>query len=317
MLGEVISAFEAESVKRNIHVHLEADAFSPWIVRSDPTGLRQVVSNLLANAIQYSDNGPVHVRMEDVGADEVSRTIEISFEDEGCGLSEQNLNNIFQSFERILDDDANSPTAEPLDSALGSEAKPLQIGLGLAFTARFVRLNNGQVKMSSDGEGKGTKVSITIPFRKILQERFAKRELPLKIPLPTPCDDLDMGCLQTDSIPPQFSTFAGPEISLKDVEPDTFKSSNALSPSSEALLTPSNPNLTIGASHPRPSVKPLEHRLAILVAEDNPLNSRLLETRLRKRGHDVTVAVNGQDCFNVFSKRQKTFDAILMDMQVC
>jgi len=57
-------------------------------------------------------------------------------------------------------------------------------------------------------------------------------------------------------------------------------------------------------------------KLTILVAEDNPLNSQLLETRLRRRGHVIRVAGNGHECFDAFTKSPAVFDVVLMDIQV-
>jgi CheY-like chemotaxis protein len=52
------------------------------------------------------------------------------------------------------------------------------------------------------------------------------------------------------------------------------------------------------------------------VAKDNPLNSRLLETRLTRRGHAVKVAVEGKACVDAFKSTPQAFDIILMDIQV-
>ncbi len=56
--------------------------------------------------------------------------------------------------------------------------------------------------------------------------------------------------------------------------------------------------------------------LNILVAEDNPLNSRILETRLTKKGHKVRLVLDGQGCIDAFENSPASFDIILMDIQV-
>lgn len=63
---------------------------------------------------------------------------------------------------------------------------------------------------------------------------------------------------------------------------------------------------------PQPEIR----NLNVLVAEDNPLNSRLLEERLRKRGHVVTVKINGQACADAVKATPDGFDIVLMDIQV-
>ncbi|KAL2879182.1 hypothetical protein SGCOL_005607 [Colletotrichum sp. CLE4] len=59
-----------------------------------------------------------------------------------------------------------------------------------------------------------------------------------------------------------------------------------------------------------------ETKLQVLIAEDDPINSRILRKRLEKSGHQVTHAVNGEDCATVYKERPETFDIVLMDMQM-
>ncbi|KAF6823305.1 sensor histidine kinase response [Colletotrichum musicola] len=57
-------------------------------------------------------------------------------------------------------------------------------------------------------------------------------------------------------------------------------------------------------------------KLHVLIAEDDPINLRILRKRLEKSGHQVSHAVNGEDCATVYRDRPRTFDVILMDMQM-
>jgi nitrogen-specific signal transduction histidine kinase len=56
--------------------------------------------------------------------------------------------------------------------------------------------------------------------------------------------------------------------------------------------------------------------LQILVAEDDPVNSRIIQKRLEKSGHDVHHTVNGEDCASAYGEKPAFFDVVLMDMQV-
>jgi PleD family two-component response regulator len=58
-----------------------------------------------------------------------------------------------------------------------------------------------------------------------------------------------------------------------------------------------------------------EH-LQILVAEDDPVNSRIIQKRLEKSGHQVHHTVNGEDCASAYGDKHVFFDVVLMDMQV-
>lgn len=57
-------------------------------------------------------------------------------------------------------------------------------------------------------------------------------------------------------------------------------------------------------------------KLQVLVAEDDPINMKILQRRLEKAGHEVYHAVNGEDCATVYKEKPASFDVILMDMQV-
>ncbi|KAI2468178.1 hsp90-like protein [Annulohypoxylon bovei var. microspora] len=58
------------------------------------------------------------------------------------------------------------------------------------------------------------------------------------------------------------------------------------------------------------------NKLKVLVAEDDPINMKILKKRLEKTGHEVYHAVNGEDCAAVYKERPGGFDVILMDMQM-
>lgn len=58
-----------------------------------------------------------------------------------------------------------------------------------------------------------------------------------------------------------------------------------------------------------------EH-LQVLIAEDDPINMKIMRKRLERAGHEVSHAVNGEDCATVYRGKSSAFDVILMDMQV-
>jgi anti-sigma regulatory factor (Ser/Thr protein kinase) len=58
-----------------------------------------------------------------------------------------------------------------------------------------------------------------------------------------------------------------------------------------------------------------EH-MRVLVAEDDPVNSRIIKKRLEKLGHEVYLTVNGEECADTYSNKTGFFDIVLMDMQV-
>ena len=66
----------------------------------------------------------------------------------------------------------------------------------------------------------------------------------------------------------------------------------------------------------KPASKSAEPSLHILVAEDDPINSKILQKRLEKFGHSVHMTGNGKECAFAYRENPQSFNAILMDIQV-
>jgi hypothetical protein len=62
---------------------------------------------------------------------------------------------------------------------------------------------------------------------------------------------------------------------------------------------------------------PTADHMRVLVAEDDPVNSRIIKKRLEKAGHEVYLTVNGEECASAYGEKTGFFDIVLMDMQVC
>jgi light-regulated signal transduction histidine kinase (bacteriophytochrome) len=75
------------------------------------------------------------------------------------------------------------------------------------------------------------------------------------------------------------------------------------------------PQELLPAPTPAP-VKLTADRMRVLVAEDDPVNSRIVKKRLEKMQHNVYLTVNGEECASAFGENPKDFDVVLMDMQV-
>ena len=113
-------------------------------LKCDPVRLAQVIANLLTNAARYTDLGgtvTLHARRQD-------EQIVISVADNGTGIASDMLERIFEPFVQ------NKRTQ---DRAQGG------LGLGLALVKNLVSLHGGEVAARSDGPGKGSVFSITLP----------------------------------------------------------------------------------------------------------------------------------------------------------
>jgi hypothetical protein len=167
--------------------------------------------------------------------------------------------------------------------------------------------------MSSE-PGRGTRVSIKIPFRKALQ--VDPKKAPIELSLPTPPSDITNNPISVAfRRRSQNPAHPGPI----DITTPLSTASTDQTPGSETSSSITFPDTSSPASsrYPFPEVGVRRQKFHVLIAEDNPLNSRLLETRLTKRGHTVKVTVDGQVCADTFKRSPEAFDIILMDLQVC
>lgn len=107
----------------------------------DANKIKQVVSNILLNAIKFSDQGTIRCELAKKGPD-----VCVSIHDQGCGIPKSSLEKIFDRFYQ----------AHP-----GQKGS----GIGLTIAKAWVDAHGGKIWAESEGEGKGTTVRFTLPFK--------------------------------------------------------------------------------------------------------------------------------------------------------
>ena len=118
---------------------------SPLEMQLDPARLRQVLLNLLGNAVKFTDKGGVRVR---ASRHEARGEIRIVIEDTGIGIAKEDQARLFVKFSQVD----------------GSYRRRHQgAGLGLVITKSLVQRMGGTIAMDSEGAGKGTRVTLTFP----------------------------------------------------------------------------------------------------------------------------------------------------------
>jgi signal transduction histidine kinase len=114
------------------------------VTMCDSDRIREAIDNLVSNAIKYS---PIGGKIAILVTHEDNHTV-IRVTDEGAGLSPEDLGRLFGRFQRL----SAKPTAGESST-----------GLGLSIVKRIIDMHGGEVKANSDGPGKGSTFTITLP----------------------------------------------------------------------------------------------------------------------------------------------------------
>lgn len=139
-------ACEAKEIDCETELATDADA-----ITGDPVRLEQVIWNVVSNAVKFTPSrGKVKVRLE-----RADPFVQITISDTGQGIQPDHLPHIFNRYWQ--------PAGSDRRRAGG-------LGLGLSLTRHIVELHGGTVRAESDGEGKGTKFVITLPYRAVRLE---------------------------------------------------------------------------------------------------------------------------------------------------
>ncbi len=117
----------------------------PLLVHSDSTRIKEVVSNLLQNAVKYTDRGSITVRLKNASSGD---SVMIEVQDTGMGISEQHLTSIFEPFMQV--------------HKTSSENSRGGIGLGLSIVKRHLEQIGGTINVESE-LGRGSLFRITLP----------------------------------------------------------------------------------------------------------------------------------------------------------
>ena len=150
VLDDVTAMVAGAAYAKRLELITHMDPSAPFALRGDPARLRQVLVNLAANAIKFTEQGEVIIRagLARNGGDQALLRFEVS--DTGIGIEPDALSRIFDAFSQ-----ADGSTTRRYGGT----------GLGLAISKRLVALFGGEIGVSSQ-PGKGSTFWITVPFDK-------------------------------------------------------------------------------------------------------------------------------------------------------
>jgi len=357
--------------EKGLELLCEVDPEVPGIVRGDSDRMRQVVVNLVSNAIKFTEAGEVALRVQLESQEGNEGTLHFAVTDTGIGIPPEKQESIFEPFMQ-----ADTSTTRKYGGT----------GLGLTISSRLVEMMGGKMWVKSE-IGQGTQFHFTLRFaiaekptqpeliahpellrgvkvllvddnltnrrilegmlkrwemlstsvesgEKALRELSAAREA--GVPYRLILTDMHMpemdGFQMIDRIRQRSNLSTATIVMLtsaghrgdavrcqelgvaaylmKPIRQSELREAIArvLGAREQGGAIPLVTRYTLGsAGDPRPFIR-------ILVAEDNLVNQRLTTRLLEKRGHLVTVAVNGREALDALEKEK--YDLIFMDVQM-
>lgn len=302
------------------------DADVPEALLGDGTRLRQILVNLVGNAIKFTAEGHVAVRAR-VTPDANGECLHLLVEDTGIGISDDQQARLFTPFMQ-----ASTTTA----SRYGGT------GLGLSIARHLAELMGGTISLRST-LGTGTTFDVALPLRPAppLSHAETRPRLDgLRVAVVADCP-AERDALQAvlrrvgahavaDTADAQATVIVQPlahppavhrdqpvlVLAPTGVAPDLSGLRHARAGRLPVRRRPLVRDLTALLAAPAPAALPVasEAPLRVLIAEDNLVNQRLIRLLVEKMGHRVTMAENGQIALDL--AHAQPFDAALLDVQM-
>jgi len=142
LISECVAQMQPLAMEKKLKLATDVQVTESMLCRSDAFRIKQIVNNLVGNAIKYTDKGEVRV-----GVSIANRQLSISVKDTGCGMTPDELQTVFNAFTRLPD-------------AQGKEG----VGLGLTITREIVTLLGGEINVQS-AKGKGSTFTVSLPVK--------------------------------------------------------------------------------------------------------------------------------------------------------
>lgn len=153
LLDDVRLLMSARAEEKHLALSIEWAGTAPGFVRTDPTRLRQILINLIANAIKFTDTGGVTLRCQFEQATSAPN-LQIDIIDTGVGMTVPQQQRLFEPFTQV--DDANA-------RRFGGT------GLGLSISRNLARLLGGDIRVQS-AQGQGSTFTLTLSVGQVNEE---------------------------------------------------------------------------------------------------------------------------------------------------
>ena len=330
LIEDTLHTYAAFAQRKGLLLCACTDPALPNRLQGDPVRIRQILNNLVSNAIKFTDSGRVVLRTRVLASDLDQVSVQWQVSDSGIGIAQAQQTQLFTPFFQVRD--------------ASSEAGA---GLGLAICQRLCAMMNGELTVISE-PGLGSSFSLDLRLKGLPGELTDCMDItpsPATVLVRAPVPELaENVCAWLN----RFGLMARPLSDNLTVEPgavlvDILPSDNVAAWQGSRIVCRINglnqpetiadtPDVDLydiraiaravslvqkgkvvdATELARPAQTPLE--LRILVAEDNPINQAIIKEQLEALGCSVCVAANGEQALEQW--RERAFDLVLTDVNM-
>ncbi|MCO8162952.1 ATP-binding protein [Pseudomonas sp. 21LCFQ010] len=332
---EVIQGYAGAAQSKGLQLFACIDPQVPESVRGDVTRIRQILNNLLNNALKFTESGRIVLRLHEESREGERTLLQWQVTDTGKGIAAQDQPFLF----------------EPFFQTSGNANVVAGTGLGLSICKRLVHLMNGTLRVFSE-PGLGSSFTFALPLEQVQAPNTRKWALTLlseRVYVCSPVQELAdcvtgwlrrWGAQARAGLPSaaepdavlvelqpgpartaQWQAWSGPRVMVTaEVHGLTRESStcwrvglNDLQALNQAV---SHAQGVTEQARPTPREAAIEPRLSLhlLVAEDNLINQLILRDQLEELGCTVVLARDGVEALSLW--QEADFDIILTDVNM-
>ena len=273
LVSECVAQMQPLAMAKQLRLATDINVAEDMFCRSDAFRIKQIVNNLVSNAIKYTDEGEVRV-----GITVMNGWMTLSVSDTGCGMTPEELQSVFNAFTR-------------LPGAQGKEG----VGLGLTITREIVTLLGGRINVAST-KGKGTTFRVCLPVKVVTNQGIhSGGALVSSAPTKQQVHQQSKHTQGVHLSPLGFRRLPEQEVHQQSKEVHQQSKHNSMVGALETSAPPKGNSQHLNTSTSQPII-------SVVIVDDDRLQGQLLNEMLRRIDgvqFDITTTIHADEAISI------------------
>ncbi len=273
LVSECVAQMQPLAMAKQLRLSTDINVAEDMFCRSDAFRIKQIVNNLVSNAIKYTDEGEVRV-----GITVMNGWMMLSVSDTGCGMTPEELQSVFNAFTR-------------LPGAQGKEG----VGLGLTITREIVTLLGGRINVTS-AKGKGTTFRVCLPVKVVTNQGIhSGGALVSSAPTKQQVHQQSKHTQGVHLSPLGFRRLPEQEVHQQSKEVHQQSKHNSMVGALETSAPPKGNSQHLNTSTSQPII-------SVVIVDDDRLQGQLLNEMLRRIDgvqFDITTTIHADEAISI------------------